>query len=260
MKRLAFVMAVLLLAGMTLGGEEAPRRDWNLNRALLKIRAIRDAESIVLARIKSVHKSPGIWCGFLVTRQEVTYEVVEHLHGEKITGTVRIGHLLVSGSGTVLKEVPHLRWNMFYPGARAVLCLKRSEGAWTAVEDAFGVILVDPPISPDPDVREICGLTLGLPSLRPYFHSDQPGRLPVRVAIYDVMRLPLDIEMFGKKVTFAHPEALEGEPFLVFTTFEKGEGKALVRFRYDVEGVRGEARFVKKEGRWVVARDSVVEE
>ena len=148
MNRARLIVVFLLLTGTVAGGEEAPPRDWNLSKALIKLRAVREAESIVLARIREVHRSPGVWCGFVVTKQEVTYEVMEHLHGKEVSGRVRIGHLLVSGTGTVLKDKPHVVFTAVERGeteararfrydAESVVGearLERTEGGWRVAE------------------------------------------------------------------------------------------------------------------------------
>jgi hypothetical protein len=253
------LLTVLILVAVAPGKEKSPSRDAKLRAALTPIRVAREADSIVLARMEEIHESPEIWCGILATRQFVTYEVVEHLYGEKPDRRIRIGHLLVHGSKTVLPDRPHLRFDRFHPGARAILCLKRVEDRWTAVEEDSGVVLVDPPIAPDSEVRALVGRCLNAAALRPYLHPDRPGRVPVAVAISRALPLPLDLEMFGKKVRFGHPEVLAKTPHFVFTAIECDAKSARVRFCYDVEGLVGDVSFTRTKDGFRITKYFVAE-
>lgn len=108
------------------------------------------------------------------------------------------------------------------------------------------------------DARAVLQLVLDDEALAPYLHLDRPDRFPLRVG---GSALPAGIELTKATkpvVVVAAPEA-EKKPTIVFTEVRLDGDDASVRYRYDVEGVRGSATLKRREGRWVLVRSRVSE-
>lgn len=246
-------------AALDAGENDQPARDPALAMAVRKVNVIRSAERIVVAKVGEVHESPGIWCGILATRQEVTYEIIEAVAGGPAKGKVRVGHLLVSGSALVSKDAPFLRPAVFHPGARFLLCLHRDGDQWIVPDESFGAVAIDPAKQPDPVRTELLRQVLLLPELREYFHPDEENRVPLKVALTEAMPLARELSIFGRPVEFVPAYLTRGAPHLRITALTYDEQSALIRFAYDAEGVVGEARFVREVKRWILSASKVSE-
>ena len=91
-----------------------------------------------------------------------------------------------------------------------------------------------------------------------HLHLDKPDRFPFRVAGSD---LPQGIELTKatKPVVIVADPASEKKPVLVFTEIKVEGDEASVRYRYDVEKVRGASSLKKRDGHWVLTRSRVTE-
>jgi hypothetical protein len=228
MKPFSAGLPVLSLALSFAAAQEPPASDPALQRALREVRVVREADAVVLGRVLRVHASPGIWCGTLVTKQEVTWRVERVVHGEEkgvagVGSEITVGHLLVAGSPLVSEHAPFLRTDRIHPGARALLFLERDEELAPMLRDeAFSVRLLDPPRAIDLDHWKLLRLVFALPGLQPYLHLDEPDRLPVRIRLDEVMAVPLEGLVVGRRtVEFLPGELMRGRPHFVFPKIEK---------------------------------------
>ncbi|HET9934683.1 MAG TPA: hypothetical protein VFQ35_28455 [Polyangiaceae bacterium] len=108
------------------------------------------------------------------------------------------------------------------------------------------------------DVKEVLQLVIDDEALGPYLHLDRPDRFPVRVA---GSALPQGIELTKatKPVVIVPESEAEKKPTIVFTEIQVGGDDASVRYRYDVEKVRGSSTLKRRDGHWVLVRSRVSE-
>jgi hypothetical protein len=108
------------------------------------------------------------------------------------------------------------------------------------------------------DVQTIVQLTIDDEALEPYLHLDKPDRFPFRIAGSELLQ-GLEVTKATKPVILVADPASEKKPVLVFTEIKIDGDDASVRYRYDVENVRGTSTFKRREGRWVLTRSRVTE-
>ncbi len=118
--------------------------------AVREAMVVRRARSVVLARVKQVHESPGIWCGGVVTWQDVDWTIDRVIDGEDPGPEVVLGHLLVAKSPLVDTEA-RLDPKKIFVGQRALLFLEAGEEPghvgtgghpWAVHDEAYSVRLV----------------------------------------------------------------------------------------------------------------------
>jgi hypothetical protein len=279
MLRTAALLLVLCLAAVAVAGE-----DKALLAAKRRIQAIRNADVVILARVERVHRGPEVWCGFLVTRQEVSWKVEEVISsslpektiydgtramrpvrcpGPKVGEVIRVGHLLVGG-GLVYRDYPSLRPDLVHAGARAILLLNQQPDhaapAYFIQDETFGVRLLDPPLVPDQDRRAILAALLDSKALAPYLHPETEGRKPIRIALSGSISTPvLTLSKFDLPVLFLAKEELTKDPYLEVTALTIEGDAATIVFRYDVEGLTGKASLTRDEGGFKVVAATVTE-
>lgn len=107
-------------------------------------------------------------------------------------------------------------------------------------------------------VQEVLQLVLDDEALNPYLHLEQPDRFPLRVA---TRNLPPGIELVKatKPVLLVDKPDEDKKPLLVFTEVDVKKDTASVRYRYDVEGIRGACTLERRDGRWVLKKSRVTE-
>jgi hypothetical protein len=107
-------------------------------------------------------------------------------------------------------------------------------------------------------VQEVLQLVLDDEALNPYLHLEQPERFPLRVA---TRNLPPGIELIKatKPVVLVDQPDAEKKPVLVFTEVDIKKDTASVRYRYDVEGIRGACTLERRDGRWILKKSRVTE-
>ena len=109
------------------------------------------------------------------------------------------------------------------------------------------------------DLRDVLQAVIDDDALTPYLHLEQPNRFPLRVSGRD---LPKDLQLVKATkpvVLVDDPSKEPKKPVFVFTEIEiKGE-EATVRYKYDIEKVRGSATLNKPYGRWTVKNSHVAE-
>lgn len=113
------------------------------------------------------------------------------------------------------------------------------------------------PASPQ-DLQEILQLVINDEALDPYLHLEEPGRFPLQISGGDV---PSGIELMKntQPVKVVPEPAKKEDPVLVFTNIDANNKEARIKYRYDVEGVRGSATVKKIEGRWQLSNSRVTE-
>jgi hypothetical protein len=109
------------------------------------------------------------------------------------------------------------------------------------------------------DVRDVLQVVIDDEALTPYLHLEQPDRFPLRIAGRD---LPQNLELTkGTKPVVIVDAASDDkkQPLLIFTEIEIKGSEANVRYRYDVEGIRGSVTLNKPHGRWELKRSRISE-
>jgi hypothetical protein len=115
----------------------------------------------------------------------------------------------------------------------------------------------------DPDAATLHPLikqTLDLAELAPYWHSDKPGRDPLRVVKHPALGDPPKLKMFGDPIVWIDAAAAkDGAPYFELTSIQATSRRVLITFAYPVEGVRGSAEFAKRGDQWSLDTHSVAE-
>lgn len=106
------------------------------------------------------------------------------------------------------------------------------------------------------DVQAVLQLVVEDPELEPFLKLEQPGRFPLRVA-----GLPdgIEITKATKPVQVVDASEAKTKPVVVFTEIDVQGNRATVRYRYDIEGVRGACTLDKREGSWVLSKSRITE-
>lgn len=108
------------------------------------------------------------------------------------------------------------------------------------------------------DMKEILQLVINDEALDPYLHLEEPGRFPLQISGSDI---PSGIELVKntQPVKIVPEPDSKQAPVLVFTSIDANSNVARIKYRYDVEGVRGSATVKKLEGRWQLSNSRVSE-
>jgi hypothetical protein len=108
------------------------------------------------------------------------------------------------------------------------------------------------------DATAVLELVVNDPELDPYLHLGDPGRFPLKIS---GSKLPagLKLEKATKPVEIVSGPKDKKDPVLVFTEIEISGKKASVRYRYDIEGIRGSANLTKGQYGWELTNSRVVE-
>lgn len=107
------------------------------------------------------------------------------------------------------------------------------------------------------DIQAVLQLVLEDEELTPFLHLEEPGRFPVKIA----GSLPSGLELVKATKPVEIVDTAEGKkkPVIVFTEIDVGPSRAQVRYRYDVEQVKGASTLEKRDGRWVLVRSRITE-
>lgn len=106
------------------------------------------------------------------------------------------------------------------------------------------------------DAQKLLQLTLEDPELDGYLKLEEPGRFPLKIS----GDLPPNLSLVkgAKPVEFvASPD--KGAAVLVITALELQGKTATIRYRYDVEGVRGTATLTKTPHGWELSNSRIVQ-
>jgi hypothetical protein len=111
--------------------------------------------------------------------------------------------------------------------------------------------------SPD-DIRAVLQLVADDEEINRSLQLDKPGRFPLKISGSD---LPGDLKLTNgnRAVVIVDEPKSEKDPVLVLTKIEVDAKRANIGFRYDVENVRGTARYKKTSSGWELANVRVVQ-
>jgi hypothetical protein len=113
------------------------------------------------------------------------------------------------------------------------------------------------PASED-DVNAILQLVVDDPELDSHLKLGEPGRFPLQVS-GDGLPGSLKIVKATEPVKVVGPPKSKKDAVLVITEIEIKGDKATVRYRYDVEGIRGTVTLSKTPHGWELKNSRVVE-
>jgi hypothetical protein len=113
------------------------------------------------------------------------------------------------------------------------------------------------PASED-EVNAILQLVVDDPELDKHLHMEEPGRFPLQVS-GDKLPSSLKLVKATKPVSVVAAPKSKKDAVLVFTEIEVQGDKATVRYRYDIEGVRGTVTLAKSPHGWELKNSRVVE-
>jgi hypothetical protein len=110
----------------------------------------------------------------------------------------------------------------------------------------------------DADVTAILQLVVDDPELDKYLHLGEPGRFPLQLA---GERLPSGLKLIKatEPVKVVDGPKSKKDAVLVVTEIDVQGDKATVRYRYDVEGIRGNVTLAKLAHGWELKNSRLVE-
>jgi hypothetical protein len=108
------------------------------------------------------------------------------------------------------------------------------------------------------DTTAVLDLVVNDPELDPYLKLGEPGRFPLKIS-GSALPSGLKLEKATKPVEIVAAPKDKKDAVLVFTEIEISGKKASVRYRYDIEGVRGSANLTKGQYGWELTNSRVVE-
>lgn len=252
----SFVLVAAAAAPLLAGVERCPPPDDVIALAEREVDVFRDADLIVVGKLVEVHRSPGVWCGIVATRQEVTFEVQAVLGGEGRPKEVRAGFFLVSGSRFVDSEA-RLDPEKFRPGSRWRLCLTRDGDRWLVRDETFAARLLESPPAPDADRTAV--LQASLAAVEARLHPEAKGRIPLIVVANDAVAPPPVLFAGDEPVAILPRDRIGDRPYLEFTSVEIDGAGAKVGLAYPVEGVDGHVELRRDDGKWSLARERTSE-
>jgi hypothetical protein len=250
-----FVVPPLVFAG----GADGDRPDDRVvARARREVNAFREADLIVVGKLVEVHESPGVWCGILATRQDVTFSVEAVLAGKEAPAEVRVGFLLVAGSRFVDTK-PRLDPGKFRPGSRWLLCLEKAKDRFEIRDETFGAKLLESPPAAPKEATAVLQALLDGPALDGYLHPEVKGRIPLILLANGFVSPPPVLTAGGAPVRILPRDRIGKRPFLEVTSLEIDGASAAVGISYAVEGLVGRVHLRRYEGVWHVVRTSAAE-
>jgi len=110
----------------------------------------------------------------------------------------------------------------------------------------------------DDDINAILQLVVDDPELDKHLHLGEPGRFPLQVS-GDNLPGSLKLVKATEPVKVVGPPKSKKDPVLVLTEIDVKGDKATVRYRYDVEGVRGTVTLAKTPHGWELKNSRLVE-
>ena len=110
----------------------------------------------------------------------------------------------------------------------------------------------------DADVTAILQLVVDDPELDRYLHLGEPGRFPLQIS---GERLPSGMKLVKatEPVKVVAGPKSKKDAVLAITDIEVQGDKATVRYRYDVEGIRGNVTLAKLAHGWELKNSRLVE-
>lgn len=110
----------------------------------------------------------------------------------------------------------------------------------------------------DADVTAILQLVVDDPELDHYLHLGEPGRFPLQIS---GERLPSGLKLVKatEPVKIVDGPKSKKDAVLVITEIDVQGDRATVRYRYDVEGIRGNVTLAKLAHGWELKNSRLVE-
>ncbi len=96
------------------------------------------------------------------------------------------------------------------------------------------------------------------PDLEQYLHLNKAGRLPLKISGPDLPE-KLKLHKGGYDVKIVEEPKSAKEAVLVLTKIERDGSQVRLRYRFDVEGIRGSALVFEKGGTWRLRSNRVIE-
>jgi hypothetical protein len=111
------------------------------------------------------------------------------------------------------------------------------------------------------DFTQIVRVIIDHPNLQKYFHAELPGRSPLKVLKQESFPEKLPLSKFGVPVDYLKREELRkgDEAYLDFKKIGLENDKAVLEFKYPVEGVAGKVELSKQHGAWAIEKFEIVE-
>ncbi len=108
------------------------------------------------------------------------------------------------------------------------------------------------------DLTAILQLVVDDPELDAYLHLGSPGRFPLRIS---GEKLPSGLKLLKatEPVKLVPLPTSKKDAVLVFTEIDVQGARATVRYRYDIEGVRGTVSLAKTPHGWELKNSRLVE-
>jgi hypothetical protein len=110
----------------------------------------------------------------------------------------------------------------------------------------------------DDDINAILQLVVDDPELDKHLNLGQPGRFPLQIA-GDNLPGSLKLVKATEPVKVVGPPKSKNDAVLVLTEIDIKGDKASVRYRYDVEGIRGTVTLSKSSHGWELKNSRLVE-
>jgi len=110
------------------------------------------------------------------------------------------------------------------------------------------------------DLQQIIQLIIDSDKLAPYYHEKEiADRKPLKIVENKWLKnAKLSLTKFNSEVEFISDEK-KGLAYLVFDEIKINAENASVRFRYPIEGIRGDAVLEKHDDKWILKKISIVE-
>jgi hypothetical protein len=110
----------------------------------------------------------------------------------------------------------------------------------------------------DEEVTAILQLVINDPELDQYLHLGEPGRFPLQLS---GERLPSGLKLVKstEPVKIVDAPKSKKDAVLVITEIDVQGDRASVRYRYDIEGIRGNVSLSKKAHGWELKNSRLVE-
>lgn len=108
------------------------------------------------------------------------------------------------------------------------------------------------------DTTAVLELVVNDPELDPYLKLGEPGRFPLKIS-GSALPSGLKLVKSTEPVQIVSGPKDKKDAVLVFTEISVSGKKASVRYRYDIEGVRGSANLEKGDHGWELKNSRVIE-
>lgn len=150
----------------------------------------------------------------------------------------------------------------FGHGMGDFLQIRVAKAGYSIDDDCSHVLDSGAPVAlPASELAPLVEQVLDLRALSPFWHPDQPGRKPVRIAPRSAFEGVQPWHKLGVPVQFveASRARADGQPFFEVTKIDATATRLELRFEYAVEGIVGGATFKKRGDAWYMVHHEVAE-